>query len=69
MDFEFTETMTMLRDSARQFADKRLKPGAQEWDENEEIPAAVYREGAELGFFGLSVPEAFGGLSSLRDRP
>ena len=62
MDFEFSETMAMLRDSARQFADKRLKPGAQEWDENEAIPADVYKEGAELGFFGLSVPEAFGGL-------
>ncbi|MFI5348411.1 MAG: acyl-CoA dehydrogenase family protein [Elusimicrobiota bacterium] len=62
MDFEFNETMTMLRDSARQFAEKRLKPGSQEWDENEAIPAAVYKEGAELGFFALSVPEAFGGL-------
>jgi alkylation response protein AidB-like acyl-CoA dehydrogenase len=62
MDFEFSETMAMLRDSARQFADRRLKPGAQEWDEKEAIPEAVYKEGAELGFFGLSVPEAYGGL-------
>lgn len=62
MDFNFTESMAMLRDSAREFADKRLKPGALEWDEHEAIPEAVYREGAELGFFGLSVPEEFGGL-------
>ncbi len=62
MDFEFTETMTMLRDSARTFADKRLKPGAQEWDEKEAIPPEIYKEGAELGFFGLSIPEEFGGL-------
>ena len=32
MDFELDETMAMLRDSAREFAEKRLKPGAQEWD-------------------------------------
>jgi alkylation response protein AidB-like acyl-CoA dehydrogenase len=62
MDFQLSESMTMLRDAARTFADKRLKPGAQEWDEHEAIPAEVYREGAELGFFGLSVPEEFGGL-------
>ncbi|HEX4047878.1 MAG TPA: acyl-CoA dehydrogenase family protein [Elusimicrobiota bacterium] len=62
MDFQFSESMTMLGDAARQFADKRLKPGAQEWDEKEAIPEAVYNEAAELGFFGLSVPEAFGGL-------
>ena len=62
MNFNFTESMAMLRDSAREFADKRLKPGAQEWDEREEIPEGVYKEGAALGFFGLSVPEAYGGL-------
>jgi len=62
MDFEPTESMTMLRDSAREFAEKRLKPGAQEWDEREAIPEAVYKEAAELGFFGLSIPEEYGGL-------
>jgi len=62
MDFEPTESMQMLRDAARQFAEKRLKPGAQEWDENESIPEDVYREAGELGFFGLSIPEEHGGL-------
>ncbi len=62
MDFELTESMTMLRDAARTFADKRLKAGAPEWDEAEAIPDEVYKEAAELGFFGLSVPEEFGGL-------
>ncbi|MDX6769348.1 MAG: acyl-CoA dehydrogenase family protein [Elusimicrobiota bacterium] len=62
MDLQPTESMTMLAQSAREFAEKRLKPGAQEWDEHEAIPPEVYREGAELGFFGLSVPEEHGGL-------
>jgi alkylation response protein AidB-like acyl-CoA dehydrogenase len=62
MDFELSESMSMLRDSAREFAEKRLKPGAQEWDEHEAIPDSVYKEAAELGFFGLSIPEEFGGL-------
>ena len=64
MDFNYTESMTMLRDSAREFADKRLKPGAQEWDEKEEIARGVYEEAAALGFFGLSVPETYGGLGA-----
>ncbi len=64
MDFNFTESMAMLRDSAREFADKRLKPGAQEWDEKEEIARGVYEEAAALGFFGLSVPETYGGLGA-----
>ncbi len=62
MDFEPTESMTLLRDSARGFSDKRLKPGAQEWDEREEIPQDIYHEASSLGFFGLSIPEEFGGL-------
>lgn len=62
MDFEPSESMREMRDVARLFSDKRLKPGAQEWDEREAIPDAVYREAGELGFFGLSVPEEFGGL-------
>lgn len=62
MDFKFDESMAMLRDSARAFAEKTLKPGSQEWDEHEAIPDAVYKEAGELGFFGLSVPEEFGGL-------
>ncbi len=62
MDLQLSESMSMLRDSAREFAEKRLKPGAQEWDEHEAIPEAVYKEAAELGFFGLSIPEEFGGL-------
>ena len=62
MNFDLSESMTLLRDSARGFAEKRLKPGAQDWDEREEIPAEIYQEAGALGFFGLSIPEEFGGL-------
>ena len=62
MDFKFSDSMKMLRESARSFAEKRLKPGAQAWDESEAIPQEIYQEAAGLGFFGLCVPEEFGGL-------
>jgi alkylation response protein AidB-like acyl-CoA dehydrogenase len=62
-----TETTTrsdieMVRQSARDFAEKRLKPTALELDEHEAIPRSLYQEAAELGFFGMMFPEEFGGL-------
>ena len=60
MDFELTETAKEARDAARAFA-RRLKPLAAAWDEEEAIPAEFLREGGRLGFFGLLVPEEYGG--------
>ncbi len=62
MNFELTEDQKMARDTARQFAEKRLKPLAQKFDEEESIPRELYAEAGELGFFGLMIPEEFGGL-------
>ncbi|TBR22036.1 acyl-CoA dehydrogenase [bacterium] len=61
--FELSEDQKAARETAREFAEKRLKPGAHAWDEEEAIPPAVYQEAASLGFFGLMVPEEFGGLA------
>ena len=61
--FELTEDQQAARDAAREFAEKRLKPAAQGFDEEEAIPKEVYAEAASLGFFGLMVPEEFGGLA------
>ncbi len=62
IETEFSESQIMARDSARDFAEKRLKPLAQEMDETEDIPQELYREAAELGFFGMMIPEQYGGL-------
>lgn len=62
MNFELTEEQEMARETARNFAEKRLKPLAQKFDEEETIPRELYSEAAELGFFGLLVPEEHGGL-------
>lgn len=59
---DLTEEQKMARDSARDFAEKRLKPHAQKFDEDEDIPRELYSEAAELGFFGLLLPESAGGL-------
>ncbi|HLG94007.1 MAG TPA: acyl-CoA dehydrogenase family protein, partial [candidate division Zixibacteria bacterium] len=62
MDFELNDQQLLMRDSAREFAQKRLLPFAREWDEAEEMPKTVLSEMAELGYFGMLLPETFGGL-------
>jgi alkylation response protein AidB-like acyl-CoA dehydrogenase len=61
MDFQFTETQEMIRETARKFADDRLAPTAIERDEKSEFPHDLVKEMAELGFMGMMVPEEWGG--------
>ncbi|MEO6609269.1 MAG: acyl-CoA dehydrogenase family protein [Aestuariivirga sp.] len=56
-----TETHLQVRDMARSFADTVLKPVAEELDREERFPAEVYVKMAELGLFGIGVPEELGG--------
>lgn len=62
MDFNLSEDHIMMRDTARDFAEKRLKPIAEELDAKAEMPAELLKETAELGYFGLLAPEEYGGL-------
>ena len=53
----------MIRDQFRKFADEEVKPFAHGWHERDElIPLEVIEHLAELGVFGLTIPEEFGGL-------
>ncbi len=51
----------MIQDSAREFAERSLKPNAAAWDRDESFPAEAIAEAAENGFLGLTVPEEHGG--------
>jgi (2S)-methylsuccinyl-CoA dehydrogenase len=56
------ETMAMVRDTFRKFAEAKVIPFAHDWHRKDElIPLEVYAEMAELGVFGLTVPEEYGG--------
>ncbi|HUN64859.1 MAG TPA: acyl-CoA dehydrogenase [Bacteroidota bacterium] len=61
MDFTFTETQQMIRDTARSFAAEQLSPNSVRRDEEETFPADEVRKMGELGFMGMMVPEAYGG--------
>ncbi|MEM9778522.1 MAG: acyl-CoA dehydrogenase family protein, partial [Pseudomonadota bacterium] len=56
------EDMEMIRDHFRRFADERIAPDAHEWHLKDQlIPTEVVGEMADLGVFGLTIPEDFGG--------
>jgi len=61
MNYEFTETQLMIRDTARQFALEELAPTADERDEKEEFPTEAVKKMGELGFMGMMVSERYGG--------
>jgi alkylation response protein AidB-like acyl-CoA dehydrogenase len=58
------ENQKMIRQMARDFADSRLAPIAAEIDRTAEFPEATVREMGGLGFLGLAVPEAYGGVGA-----
>ena len=51
-----------MQQTLRQYAKDKLLPNYARWDRGETIPRALIKEVAELGVFGLRVPEQFGGL-------
>ncbi len=62
MDFDFTENQVMFRDMVRDFARREIAPIAREMDERGEMPDDLVAKMRESGFFGLTFPEAYGGL-------
>ncbi len=58
--FIFTEEHEALRDSIHAFVERELAPHAEEWEETT-FPDSVFRRMGELGFLGLSMPQAYGG--------
>ena len=61
MDFELNETQRLIKDTAAEFARRRIVPVARENDEKERYPADIVREMGELGMFGGPIPEKYGG--------
>jgi acyl-CoA dehydrogenase len=56
------ETLNALLDSVQRFVRERLIPAEQEVADTDEIPPAILAEMKQIGLFGLTIPEAYGGL-------
>ncbi len=61
MNFKLSEDQEMIRQSVRDFAEKEIKPLAQELDEKAEFSVELTRKMGELGLFGMYLPEKYGG--------
>ncbi|HEX6937988.1 MAG TPA: acyl-CoA dehydrogenase family protein [Longimicrobiales bacterium] len=57
-----TEALEQVRSLAREFAEAELRPHVETWDRERRLDTAVLAQLAELGFFGMRVPEAYGGM-------
>lgn len=61
MDFTLSKEHEMARALFKEFAEKEVKPLAQEVDETEEFPRGTVTKMAKYGFLGIPVPKEYGG--------
>lgn len=61
MNFDLSEEHKMIRETVREFAEREIKPVAQELDEKAEFSVALTKRMGELGLFGMYLPEKYGG--------
>ena len=57
-----SDTFQNLLTSVRKYVNERLIPLEKEVAENDEVPEDIKHEMAEMGLFGLTVPEEYGGI-------
>ncbi|RJQ43338.1 MAG: acyl-CoA dehydrogenase [Nitrospiraceae bacterium] len=62
MDYFLTEDQQMIRDLAKEIADEKVLPVRAELDEKEEFPWDIMKTLAQSDFFGIYIPEEYGGL-------
>ncbi|MBU8906094.1 acyl-CoA dehydrogenase family protein [Desertibacillus haloalkaliphilus] len=62
MDFNLSEDIQFLKRNIRDFVKNEVDPLAAEIEETDEIPAKIVDMSKEMGLFGLSIPEEYGGL-------
>ncbi|MEM3852521.1 MAG: acyl-CoA dehydrogenase family protein, partial [Methanomassiliicoccales archaeon] len=61
MDFRESETQRLIASTVRDFAEKEVKPIADDIEETMHFPVELLPRLAELGLMGIQVPEEYGG--------
>jgi alkylation response protein AidB-like acyl-CoA dehydrogenase len=59
---EQTELQRDITEMVRQFADEKIIPQAEHFDHEDEFPESIVEEMKELGLFGVTIPEEYGGM-------
>jgi alkylation response protein AidB-like acyl-CoA dehydrogenase len=62
MDFELNEDQRDFQRTMREFVDKEIKPVANEMERSGEYPTEIVEKFKEMGLFGMTIPEQYGGL-------
>ena len=61
MDFDLSPEQQDFQKTVRQFVDDAIRPNAERWDHEHELPMDAVKQMADLGLFGLPFPEEYGG--------
>ena len=59
---EKTDEQLAITEMVRQFADEQILPNAEHFDHEDEFPAEIVEQMKELGLFGVTIPEEYGGM-------
>ena len=62
MDFQFNDDQREFRHLLRSFVDKEIIPVAREWEQSGRYPTEIVAGMADMGLFGMTIPEEYGGL-------
>ncbi|MBA3357849.1 MAG: acyl-CoA dehydrogenase family protein [Thermoleophilaceae bacterium] len=57
-----TDEQKAITDMVRQFADEQILPNAEHYDHEDEFPEPIVEQMRELGLFGVTIPEEYGGM-------
>jgi alkylation response protein AidB-like acyl-CoA dehydrogenase len=60
--YEKTDEQKAITEMVRQFADEQIIPNAEHFDHEDEFPEAIVEQMKELGLFGVTIPEEYGGM-------
>ncbi|TCJ93883.1 UNVERIFIED_ORG: acyl-CoA dehydrogenase-like protein [Anoxybacillus amylolyticus] len=69
MDFTLPAEIEFLKENVRKFVREVVEPVAMDIEENDQIPQDIIEKSKEMGLFGLSIPEEYGGLGYMKDYP
>jgi alkylation response protein AidB-like acyl-CoA dehydrogenase len=61
LDFSHTENQEMVKQMAKDFAERHIRPHVMEWDEAQYFPIELFKKLGEQGMMGVLVPEEYGG--------
>ncbi len=58
----FTEEHDLFRSSFRDFLEAEVRPNVNQWEKDGRIPRSIFKRFGEMGYFGITQPEKYGGM-------